>query len=81
MHLDSSENRIIISTLNEGPELSQELRNKMFTRGYSTKTTDCKHHGQGLPNLKKLVDQYEGKVYIENSYNIGKTFVKIEVIV
>lgn len=81
LHLDSSENRIIISTLNEGPELSQELRNKMFTRGYSTKTTDCKHHGQGLPNLKKLVDQYEGRVYIENSYNIGKTFVKIEVIV
>lgn len=81
LHLDSSENRIIISTLNEGPELSQELRNKMFTRGYSTKTTNHKHHGQGLPNLKRLVDQYEGKVYIENSYNIGKTFVKIEVIV
>ena len=53
----------------------------MFTRGYTTKNVDRKHHGQGLPNLKKLVDQYDGKIYIENSYNVGKTFVKIEVVV
>lgn len=81
LHLASKENKITITTLNEGPQLSQELRHNMFTRGYTTKTVDRKHHGQGLPNLKKLVDQYDGRIYIENSYNVGKTFVKIEVVV
>lgn len=81
LHLDSSENMIAISTLNEGPKLTQDLRQKMFTKGYTTKSSDSRNHGQGLPNLKKLVDQYEGKIYLENSYNAGKTFIKIEVIV
>lgn len=81
LHLDSAENKIIISTLNEGPQLTQELRHNMFTRGYTTKTVDRRHHGQGLSNLKKLVDQYDGRIYIENSYNVGKTFIKIEVVV
>lgn len=81
LHLASKENKITITTLNEGPQLTQELRHNMFTRGYTTKTVDRKHHGQGLPNLKKLVDQYDGRIYIENSYNVGKTFVKIEVVV
>lgn len=81
LHLDSKENKIIISTLNEGPELTQDLRQKMFTKGYTTKTADRTRHGQGLPNLKKLVEQYDGKIYMENSYSVDKTFIKVEVVV
>lgn len=81
LHLDSKENKIIISTLNEGPELTQDLRQKMFTKGYTTKIADRTRHGQGLPNLKKLVEQYDGKIYMENSYSVDKTFIKVEVVV
>lgn len=40
----------------------------MFVRGYSTKTSVevRTSRGQGLPNLKKLVDYYNGKIYLDN---------------
>jgi len=51
-----------------GGEISSELRKKMFVRGYSTKTSAevRTSRGQGLPNLKKLVDHYNGKIYLDN---------------
>ena len=58
LSLDSSQNQIIISTMNKGPVLSSDLRRNMFTYGYTTKTIDKQHHGYGLPNMKKLVDEY-----------------------
>lgn len=81
LHIDSKENRITITTINEGPELSPDLRQKMFSRGYTTKTEDRSSHGLGLPNLKKLVDQYDGRICMDNSYNSGRTFIRIEVTV
>lgn len=81
LHIDSKENKITITTINEGPELTPDLRQKMFSKGYTTKTEDRSRHGLGLPNLKKLVEQYDGRIYMDNSYNSGKTFIRIEVTV
>ena len=66
--LDSKNEHIRIQTKNEGGEISSELRKKMFVRGYSTKTSAevRTSRGQGLPNLKKLVDHYNGKIYLDN---------------
>lgn len=66
--LDSRNDHVRIQTKNEGGEISSELRKKMFVRGYSTKTSAEVHtsRGQGLPNLKKLVDHYNGKIYLDN---------------
>lgn len=66
--LDSRNDHVRIQTKNEGGEISSELRKKMFVRGYSTKTsTEVRtSRGQGLPNLKKLVDHYNGKIYLDN---------------
>ena len=38
LHLDSRDGRIIITTLNKGPLLTPEIRAKLFTAGYTTKT-------------------------------------------
>lgn len=66
--LDSRDEHIHIQTKNEGSEISSEMRKKMFVRGYSTKTSaeTRSSRGQGLPNLKELVDQYNGKIYLDN---------------
>ena len=66
--LDSRNDHVRIQTKNEGEEISSELRKKMFVRGYSTKTSVevRTSRGQGLPNLKKLVDYYNGKIYLDN---------------
>ena len=66
--LDSRNDHVRIQTKNEGGEISSELRKKMFVRGYSTKTSVevRTSRGQGLPNLKKLVDHYNGKIYLDN---------------
>ncbi len=66
--LDSRDNHILFSTENEGPHIGAELREKIFTRGYSTKVSADKHssRGFGLNNLKALVDRYDGKLYLEN---------------
>lgn len=66
--LDSRNEHVRIQTKNEGGEISSELRKKMFVRGYSTKTSAEARasRGQGLPNLKELVDHYNGKIYLDN---------------
>lgn len=66
--LDSRNDHVRIQTKNEGGEISSELRKKMFVRGYSTKTSVevRTSRGQCLPNLKKLVDYYNGKIYLDN---------------
>ena len=81
LSLDSSQNQIIISTMNKGPVLSSDLRRNMFTYGYTTKAIDKQHHGYGLPNMKKLVDEYEGKICLDNRTISGQNYICFEVTV
>ena len=53
----------------------------MFTYGYTTKTTDKQHHGYGLPNMKKLVYEYEGKICLDNRTISGQNYICFEVTV
>ena len=79
--LDSRDGRIIITTLNKGPLLTPEIRAKLFTAGYTTKTCDRQKHGLGLYNLRRLVFKYNGKIYLENDYLLDDTLVRFEVMV
>ena len=81
LHLDSRDGRIIITTLNKGPLLTPEIRAKLFTAGYTTKTCDRQKHGLGLYNLRRLVFKYNGKIYLENDYLLDDTLVRFEVMV
>ena len=71
----------IITTLNKGPLLTPEIRAKLFTAGYTTKTCDRQKHGLGLYNLRRLVFKYNGKIYLENDYLLDDTLVRFEVMV
>ena len=43
LSLDSSQNQIIISTMNKGPVLSSDLRRNMFTYGYTVYSWTSTH--------------------------------------
>lgn len=75
--LDSQDGHILMQTKNEGREISSEMRKKMFIRGYSTKVsgTARSSRGQGLPNLKELVDHYGGKIYLDNETFHEQTWI------
>lgn len=77
--LDSVDNQIVIETLNRGKQITQELRQQMFETGYTTKKTDKSFHGYGLANLKKLVNQYNGQICLDNQQICGGTYIHFDV--
>lgn len=83
VHLDSSDNKITIVTLNPGNEITPELQYKMFTRGYTTKTTtnSSEKHGYGLSNLMVLTNKYNGKIFLENHNFSSKNQIRFEITV
>lgn len=77
--LDSIDNKIIMKTKNEGPRLTADLQNRLFTRGYTTKNdeTSSQKHGYGLYNLRKAVLKYNGTFSVMNEYSADrlKTYI------
>ena len=81
--IDSSNGHIVITTLNPGDFITPELRKKMFTKGYSTKSYSNENikRGYGLSNLLTLADAYDGKIFAENADINGINYIKFEVII
>lgn len=79
--LDSRDNHIMVQTKNIGLPLTEDLKNKMFSKGYTTKTKDSTSHGIGLHKLKKLVDSYHGTITLSNEQIDTCTYLCFKVIV
>nr|MCR5701708.1 GHKL domain-containing protein [Lachnospiraceae bacterium] len=77
--LNSIDDKLLIQTKNEGPKLTTELQNKLFSQGYTTKQneTDNKKRGYGLYNLRKTVLKYGGSFSVMNEYSADrlKTYI------
>lgn len=66
--LDSIKNQSIFEVINQGPKLTEQMRNDFFKRGYTTKSKEKDQvHGLGLNNLLKLVRTYEGEIDLFNT--------------
>nr|WP_321502146.1 transporter substrate-binding domain-containing protein [uncultured Dethiosulfovibrio sp.] len=57
-------NRIMISVVDNGGTMTDEIASRMFTKGFSTKTRS-RPSGFGLYNVKKLVDAMEGDLSVD----------------
>lgn len=57
-------NRIMISVADNGGTMTESVAEKMFTKGFSTKTK-TRPSGFGLYNVKKLVDAMGGDLSVE----------------
>jgi len=62
---------LIIEVMDNGPGISEEVLNQIFTKGFSTKGTD---RGYGLANIKKMVDELGGSIEVYNQPEGGAIF-------
>jgi signal transduction histidine kinase len=56
----------VIEVINEHPYLKSDRINKMFDKGFSTKSSDHLHRGYGLYNLARIVKKNGGHYSVEN---------------
>lgn len=62
-------NGIIITISNNGPKIPEDIRNKMFESGFSTKKNEDSERGYGLSIVKDIIKKSHGKIYIESDEN------------
>lgn len=62
----------ILSVDDTGRGIPQELQNKIFEKGFSTKGDG---RGSGMCLIKSLVDRYHGIIDMESEENVGTSFV------
>lgn len=81
--LDSSNNKINITTLNKGQQINSELRHLFFQKNYSTKnpTFSKQQRGIGLHRLKQIIDNYGGQIFLDNEIVDNDTLICFQIIV
>lgn len=55
-----------ITVKNPGPKATQDFIKKIFSTGYTSKTTDTNNHGLGLSYVKALIHRHKGHIEISN---------------
>lgn len=82
-------NRVILSIYSEKNMSAIEIRNlhpyidsnslsKFFIPGYSTKSN--KGHGNGLPNVKKIINKNKGLINVQNESTDGKNYIVFKIL-
>lgn len=73
LQTDSENEFIFISVFNEGKEIPEREREKIFERFYKTEES-ADGAGIGLSFAKSLVEMHNGKIWFENNESEGVTF-------
>ncbi|OAA93306.1 sensor histidine kinase [Clostridium coskatii] len=68
-----------IEVADNGDVIPENMRKKIFDRGFSTKTTKKSDHGFGLYIIKQLVEENNGRIYVESSPEITRFLVKFKI--
>jgi signal transduction histidine kinase len=63
----------IFSIKDNGPGIALENQEKIF-RVFQSFTKNEKSTGIGLSIVKRIIDNYKGKIWIESQLTIGTTF-------
>ncbi|MEC1722380.1 sensor histidine kinase [Schinkia azotoformans] len=58
-------NICLLEITNNGPQIPSDMREKIFTKGISTKS-EGKHQGMGLPTVKEIVESYNGEITVNS---------------
>ena len=64
-------NDIVICIQNNGPMIEDEVIDKIFQSGFSTKDNSNKEHGFGLAIVKETIEKCKGKISVTS--DIEKT--------
>ena len=66
------EHKIIIKVIDNGAGIAEEIKPKLFTPNFTTKTTGT---GLGLAMVKNSVTSFNGTIIFETEINKGTTFI------
>lgn len=58
-------NICLLDITNNGPQIPSEMREKIFTKGISTKSEGM-HQGMGLPTVKEIIESYNGEISVQS---------------
>lgn len=72
----NTDNSIHIKLENNGPKIEDNIVNKIFESGFTTKKDNDKNHGYGLSIVRELVEKYKGKISVKST--IDSTVFSIE---
>jgi two-component system, NtrC family, nitrogen regulation sensor histidine kinase NtrY len=69
--IEKKEHHAIISIKDNGVGISEEMKPKMFTPNFSTKSEGM---GLGLAIVKGIIENSNGRIWFESEHEIGTTF-------
>ena len=67
----SSPGALLITVDDTGPGISEEIIDRIFENGFSTKGPG---HGTGLYQIKKLIENYHGTISVQSQEGTGTSF-------
>lgn len=70
-------NNVFIKIQNNGPKIEDEIIDKIFDVGFTTKENKCKENGFGLAIVKEIVERHNGKVTVSSNESITEFIMKI----
>lgn len=71
VEIKNKQDRFIISIEDNGSGIPDEYRDRVFEQKFTTKSTGM---GLGLYMVKKIVEDYNGKIWFETEVDVGTTF-------
>ena len=69
-------NKFVIKIQNNGPKIEENIINKIFEPGFSTKKDEEKNHGFGLAIVKEIVEKYDGNISVSSSEKLTEFIMK-----
>lgn len=67
--ISSKDNYYIFNIENSGKTIPEEIINKIFDQGFTTKSHEIGDHGFGLYISKTFIENYQGKIELESKDN------------
>ncbi|MGI9526495.1 MAG: ATP-binding protein [Weeksellaceae bacterium] len=72
INIEKEKNHVHIYVKDNGSGVPDEINNRLFTPKFSTKSSGS---GLGLPMVKKIVEEYDGRIRFRNNIDEGTTFI------
>lgn len=75
--IDSTTNYLLVSINDTGIGMKPEEKERLFNEFYrakNEKTRNISGTGLGLSIVKRIVESYHGKIYVESEFEVGTTF-------
>lgn len=60
-------NSVYVSVKNNGPQIDPEIIDSIFDLGFTTKSNEKEENGYGLYIVKELVEENNGKIYVNST--------------